>query len=215
MEQQRIGSSEDIFTDTPGTSNIGPSTAGSTTTQSTAVTAAKEQGQRALDSLRQNAISKIEDQKSVACQQVESLANGLRRTGETLEREGSEPFGRLATTAADSVQRVGGYLQRTDVESMLRDFGMMARRHPTAVFGAAVAAGVLLGRFLRSSTPSQRDVVFEPDASLLDSSSGFGNSGLGSTSMSSGLGSTGPDGLGNGSTTPSTPFGEPPTGGWA
>ena len=110
---------------------------------------------------------------------------------------------------------MGGYLQRTDVEGMLRDFGMVARRHPKAVFGAAVAAGVLVGRFLRSSTPSQREVVFEPDTSMLDSSSGFG-SGLGSTTTSSGLGSTGPDGVGNGTTTPSTPFGgEPPTGGWA
>ena len=163
----------------------------------------------------------------MAREQVNQLATGLRRTGETLQREGSEPFGRLASTAADSVERLGSYLDRTDVNGLMRDLSSMARRNPTVVFGAALAAGVMVGRFLRSSRPSNREVVFEPDSSLLDadaplgSSASLGSYGNGSTLGSGttlGAGSTLGSGssLGSGTTLGSTKVGgDPPSGGWA
>ena len=199
MEQQRIGSPADNLSAGPGGTSEGPSTQGGLATGGSVATAAKEQGERVLDRLRQSAISKVEDQKSVACEQVDQLANGLRRTGETLQREGAEPFGRLASSAAESVDRLGGYLHRTDVDGLLRDLGTAARRHPGVVFGAALATGVLLGRFLRSSRPSDAEVVFEPDRYAFDSD------GLGGTRGS--LGDYG---------SPSGNFGsDPPAGGWA
>ena len=235
MEQQRIGSPGGSFTNTPGGSSAGSSLTGSNLSTGSSVTSiAKEQGHRALDRLRQNAIAKVEDQKSMACKQVDQLATGLRRTGETLQREGAEPFGSLASSAAETVERFGSYLDRTDVEGLLRDVGSAARRNPTMVFGAALAAGVLLGRFLRSSRPSEHEVIFTPDASLLDSSTGIGGSSLGSygtgstmgagstmgtgSSMGSSLGSDGNIGSGStlGSGTTRGNFGgDPPTGGWA
>jgi hypothetical protein len=200
MEQQRIGSPGGTFTGTPGSTSAEPSTNLDTPTQNPTVAAAKEQGHRAINRLRQSAIAKVEDQRSLAVDQVQQLAHGLRVTSENLQREGAAPFGRLASTAADSVQRVGGYLQRTDVDGMARDFRQLARRHPSAVFGTALVAGVLLGRFLRSSSLPEREVGFQPDPSLFESR----DAGLGG---SNGIESEGP--------LSSHRSGEPPTGGWA
>lgn len=200
MEQQRIGSPGGTFTDTPGNPSADPSKISDTLTRNPTVAAAKEQGHRAIDKLRQTAIAKVEDQRSLAVDQVQQLASGLRTTGENLQREGAEPFGRLASTAADSVQRVGGYLQRTDVDGMVSDFRQLARRHPSAVFGTALVAGVLLGRFLRSSSLPEREVGFQPDRSAFEShDNGF--------SGSNGIETEGP--------LSSRRSGEPPSGGWA
>ena len=210
MEQQRIGSPGGSNPQISGTSNAGPSSLASSG-HSVADTA-REQGHRALDKLRESAVSRAEDQKSMALEQVQHLAKGLRRTGETLRQEGSEPFGHLASSAADRVDRIANYLQRTDVDGLVDDVRLLARRNPAAVFGTALLAGVLVGRFLRSSRPSEHEVVFEPDPSLLDSGTGIGTSpsGIGTSgTMNSGLGTTG---LG-GPTTPGGSFGTSPTSG--
>jgi hypothetical protein len=117
---------------------------------------------------------------------------------------------------------------------------LLARRNPAAVFGTALLAGVLVGRFLRSSRPVEHDVVFEPDPSLLEPGSSVGttSSGLGAGNLGSGLGgpatpgssfggstasglgsSTSPSGLGNGLSSDrgsrGSFGGDPPSGGWA
>lgn len=198
MEQQRIGSPGGANPQTPGTSNAGPSSFGGGSRSSAAETA-RDQGHRALDKLRETAVSRVEDQKSVALQQVQQLASGLRRTGETLQQEGSEPFARLASTAAQRVDRLAGYLQRSDVDDLVDDARLLARRHPGVVFGTALLAGVLVGRFLRSSRPTEHEVVFEPDPSLLDPGASIGTSASGL-----GAGSLGTSGLGGPATTGSS-----------
>jgi hypothetical protein len=209
MEQQRFGSPGGSLDPIQGATNDGPSSFGDSGGHS-AADVAKEQGHRALDRLKENAVGKVEDQKTAALHQVEQLAHGLRRTGETLRQEGAEPFGRLASSAAENVDRLAGYLQRTDVEGFVRDFRSLARRHPSAVFGTALVAGVLVGRFLRSSRPVEREVTFTPDPLLLDEGgmnrSSFGSTGTGSSSRS--WGQDGWNDLGSG------PGSEPPAGGW-
>jgi hypothetical protein len=85
----------------------------------------------------------------------------------------------------------------------MRDARRVARTHPTAMFGTALFAGILLGRFLRSSSLPEHEVVFEPDPSLLDPDASIGTL-SGSGSFDSG-----------GSLPPSSFGGGPPTGGWA
>jgi hypothetical protein len=234
MDQQRIGSPGGSFggSSTTGSMSNNPSSFGdgslqtsnfsSSSEQASTASLVKEQGGRALDKLRETAVSKVEDQKTMASEQVGNLASSLRRTGETLQREGAEPFGRVACTAADQVQRVASYLDRSNVDTMMRDVRELARRNPTVVFGTAILAGVLLGRFLRSSSEPDREVVFTPDPSLVDESSGLstGGSSLGGSSL--GGSSLGDSSLGGstlgGSTLGGSNFGgnNPPTGGgWA
>ena len=53
---------------------------------------------------------------------------------------------------ADHVERVSGYLEERDVNQLLEDAENFARRQPELFIGGALIAGLLVGRFIKSSS---------------------------------------------------------------
>jgi ElaB/YqjD/DUF883 family membrane-anchored ribosome-binding protein len=88
--------------------------------------------------------------------QVRKMAQALRRSGEQMreEGEGGQVAG-VAAGAADRFERLGGYLEQTSGDELLRDVEEFARRRPWMVAGIGLVAGVAASRFLKASSESR------------------------------------------------------------
>lgn len=93
------------------------------------------------------------DQRSTdAGQQVRSTAEALRSTAEQLRSQDKEQPARAAERAADQAERVGGWLEHSSGDDILRDVEDFGRRQPLAVAVAGVALGFAAARFLKASS---------------------------------------------------------------
>jgi hypothetical protein len=96
-------------------------------------------------------------QKDQAVEKLGGVAGALRDVGNRLqEQDGEAGFGQYAVRAADQVDRLTGYLRERDLNTFVRDTEGFARRHPDVFLGGTFLAGLLLARFLKSSS-SNRD----------------------------------------------------------
>ena len=85
--------------------------------------------------------------------QARKMAHALRRSGEQLSNEGDgQQAAGLAEGAADRIERLGGYLERTSGDELMRDLEDFARRRPWIVAGMGVVAGLAASRFLKASS---------------------------------------------------------------
>ncbi len=136
--------------------------------------------QSAASEGKERARSFLDDQKSVAADRAHGFAGALRDTARKLEDRGDDSsVSHYAERAAEGIDRFADTIREKDVSSVMREAERFARSSPGLFVGGAVVAGILLGRFLRSSRP-------EPDAP----SSGYGSySGQGSSSAQHGGGS--------------------------
>ncbi len=89
--------------------------------------------------------------------EVESIAHAARNAGETFEEEGKPRLAAWSRIGADRAERLARYLDQKDPRTMVDDLENLARANTAVFTGATLAAGVLLGRFLRSSAPEKAD----------------------------------------------------------
>lgn len=100
---------------------------------------------------RETARSKFSEQQQSAARSLGDFAGALRSTAQQMESGQHRNTARFARTAADSLEQFSGALRTKDLDGILRDAEGFARRQPAAFFGAAVLAGFLAVRFLKSS----------------------------------------------------------------
>ena len=103
---------------------------------------------------KQTARSKLSEQQQAAAGSLGDFAGALRKSAEQLQGGQHASAARFAQTAASSLEQLSGALKNRDLESMVRDAEGFARRQPAAFFGAALVAGFLAVRFLKSSSSS-------------------------------------------------------------
>jgi hypothetical protein len=90
--------------------------------------------------------------------QARKIAQALRRSGEQLSNEGdAEREAGLAEGAADRIERLGGYLERTSGAELLGDVEDFARRRPRMIAGMGLVAGLAASRFLKASSERRYD----------------------------------------------------------
>ena len=106
-------------------------------------------------SAKSAASTKFNEQKDSTASEMGNLAQALRKAagGSNVNRDTS--VGRVADLAADGLERLSGSLRSKDLDSLMRDAESFARSQPIAFFGAAVAAGFLAMRFIKSSRPQE------------------------------------------------------------
>jgi hypothetical protein len=93
------------------------------------------------------------DQRSTqAGQQVGSVADDVRSVAGELRNQGKDTPARYAEQAADRVQDVGQWLERSDGDQLLRDVEGFARRNPWAVAAGGLVLGLAASRFLKASS---------------------------------------------------------------
>jgi hypothetical protein len=90
--------------------------------------------------------------------QARKIAQALRRTGEQMSNEGNgQHVAGLAEGAADRIERLGGYLERTSGVVLVRDVEDFARRRPWMVAGMGLVAGLAASRFLKAYSERRYD----------------------------------------------------------
>jgi hypothetical protein len=95
----------------------------------------------------------LDQRTSEAGVQARKMAQALRRSGEQLSHEdNAQQAAGLAEGAADRIERLGGYLERTSGAELVRDVEDFARRRPWMVAGIGLVAGLAASRFLKASS---------------------------------------------------------------
>ena len=123
-------------------------------------TAASAAGEKA-GQLRQQASQKIQeqiDQRSTDVgSQARSVAGALRDTTGNLREEGKTGAATVAEQAADKIEQLGGYLERMDGQSIMRDIQGFARSRPWALAGIGMVTGFIGARFAKASGSGSSD----------------------------------------------------------
>lgn len=98
----------------------------------------------------------LDEQKDTAAERAHGFADALRDTARELENRGeASSTAHYAERAAEGIDRLADTLSAKNLDGLLRDTQRFARRSPALFVGGCVVAGVLIGRFLRSSHPSE------------------------------------------------------------
>lgn len=101
--------------------------------------------------------SQLDTRSSQASEQVTSLAQAARTSGEQLRSKGQERPAKVVEQAAERAERLAGYLSESDGERILTDIEEFARRQPWVVAAVGAATGFLVSRFLKSSTSGEQE----------------------------------------------------------
>lgn len=79
------------------------------------------------------------------------VGEALRGSAGRMREQKHDTFGHTIERVADQLTRTADDLRKRDVQDLVASTCSMARRHPELFLGGAVALGVLIGRFLKSS----------------------------------------------------------------
>jgi ElaB/YqjD/DUF883 family membrane-anchored ribosome-binding protein len=118
-------------------------------------TAAQRQVARLGEQMRGAAQSLVEEQKERMAVAVQGVADMLRRTADTLEREHNATAAHYAGRLAAQIDRFSTAVRQREIGEMVASTEDFARRQPALFIAGAVAAGFLIGRLL--ARPSERD----------------------------------------------------------
>lgn len=105
-----------------------------------------------MDEAKEQVRSTLAEQKTRAASQLEQVAGALRQTSRELSTNDQSNIAQYADVAAEQVERVSGYLKEREFGELWRDIQTVAQRQPELFVAGALAAGFLVGRFLKSSS---------------------------------------------------------------
>jgi hypothetical protein len=129
-------------------------TSGSRTEQEARETAGelKEEARRLAEEAKHRGQALFEGQRLAAADEIGGMVDALRKTAHDLEGEQRRSTANFAYRAAESLDRLAGTLRNRDLRSLIGQGEAYARRHPGMFFGGSVITGLLLARFLKSSS---------------------------------------------------------------
>jgi ElaB/YqjD/DUF883 family membrane-anchored ribosome-binding protein len=120
-----------------------------------------DEGSRLADAARNvadQAGQTVEAKASTTMNQVattiDEVARAIRRAGDELRPEQPQ-IASVADNAADQVERAATYIESHEPREMLDTIQESARRQPALLIGAGIAVGLVLGRLLRTTLPSE------------------------------------------------------------
>jgi hypothetical protein len=113
---------------------------------------AQQKVQETTDTARARVREQVDQRSTQAGGQVRSTAQALRSTSEKLREEGRDGPARATERAAEQAERVGGWLEESDADRILRDVEDFGRRQPMAVAAIGLALGFAASRFLKASS---------------------------------------------------------------
>jgi hypothetical protein len=160
--------------------------------------------------VREQATAQLSSQKDKATEGLGSVAQAVRQTTQHLRDNQHETVAQYAEQAAEQIERFSQGLKNKDVGELMSDAQRLARRQPALFVGGAFAIGLLGARFLKSSSPDNRDEYGSYGRTGYggtnyggssygggtygnpgSGSTGYGNTGYGTTGSASGLGGAG------------------------
>jgi hypothetical protein len=113
---------------------------------------AQDKAREAAGQARGRMSQEVDRRSTQAGEQVTSNAGDARSVAEELRKQGKDQPARYVEQAADRAERLGGYLQASDGDRILRDVEDFARRNPWAVAAGGLALGFAASRMLKASS---------------------------------------------------------------
>jgi len=115
---------------------------------------AKQAVSESLSGVKGQMQSTFDTQKNQAAGRLGSVATALRQTSQQLNDQNETTFANYAQSAADQIENWSSMLQNQDLNGLVSEVQDFARRQPELFIAGSLAAGLLLGRFLKSSSSS-------------------------------------------------------------
>ena len=113
---------------------------------------AQEKAQQAAGEAKNRVRDQVDQRSTEAGKRAQTTAGDIRGVGEELRKQGKDQPAKLADQVADRAERVGGYLERSDGDTILRDVEDFGRRQPWALVLGGVALGIVASRLLKASS---------------------------------------------------------------
>jgi hypothetical protein len=101
---------------------------------------------------RERLKEQVDQRSTQAGQQINTAADDVRSVAGELRTQGKDTPARYAEQAAQKVQDVGQWLERSDGDKLVRDVEDFARRNPWAVAAGGLVLGLAASRFLKASS---------------------------------------------------------------
>lgn len=115
-------------------------------------TVVKDQAKRTVAQVTDQAKTNVDTRLGEVAGELGSVAEAVRQTSEDLGGNDQEMIARYGNRIADQIESVSNYLNNRGVEEVLADAENLARRQPALFLGGAFTLGLLVGRFVRSSS---------------------------------------------------------------
>jgi hypothetical protein len=112
---------------------------------------AQQKAKEITSQAQEQAKSAVETRKEKAVEGLEGIAQAFRQTGESLRTSEQGAVANYSEQVANQIERFSSFLSERDVDQLLGDAETYARRHPEIFLGGALALGLLVGRFIKSS----------------------------------------------------------------
>ena len=103
-----------------------------------------------MDQVKQEASTRVNEQKVRAAEGLGSVASAIRQASEHLRSE-NQTLASYADKAVDQIQLFADRMRDKEPAEMVRDAERFARRNPAAFVGGAFVLGLAMARFLKSS----------------------------------------------------------------
>lgn len=113
---------------------------------------AQEKAKEAAGQARTKVRDQVDQRSTDAGQRVSGAAGDVRSVADELRKQGKDAPARYAEQAADRAERLGGYLERADGDTILRDVEDFGRKRPWAVVAGGLALGFAASRLLKASS---------------------------------------------------------------
>jgi hypothetical protein len=125
---------------------------------------AQDKAREAAGQARGRIRDQVDERSTQIGEQVHSNAGDARAVADELRKQGKDTPARYVEQAADRAERLGGYLQNSDGDRILRDVEDFGRRNPWAVAAGGLVLGFAASRVLKASSTqryqaSQRDLA--------------------------------------------------------
>lgn len=123
---------------------------------------------KVAERLKDEGKQKLAQGKSSAADQVDSVAQALRRAGDELY--GNQPMlAEYANRLATGIGRFGTRLREGSIEELASDVQAAARRNPALFIAGGFALGIVLARIVRASTATDEPAPLGTTYEELDS----------------------------------------------
>jgi CHASE3 domain sensor protein len=110
-----------------------------------------DQAKSSVRDAKDRAVSSLGESRGRFADQIRTMADAFRRTGQHLESENQQRIAGLTDSIARQADQVADYVGNFDPRTARDDLERLARRQPVLVIGGAFALGLLGARFFKSS----------------------------------------------------------------
>ena len=113
---------------------------------------AQDKAKEAAGQARGRVRDQVDERSTQLGERVKSNASDARTVVDELRKQGKDAPARYVEQAADRADRIGGYLEQSDGERILRDVEDFGRRNPWAGAAGGLLLGFAASRMLKASS---------------------------------------------------------------